>query len=298
MHDARRPGARRLAGLPGLDGTRARSSCAWGTDPDASRPGIFGPTNLPEVVRRDYVMNANDSYWTPNASVRLEGFARIIGCEQCERTMRTQMVTKYVEDRLARHGGAGKESPRSLRRHEHENRLRAAEVMLAGNDLVEFCNATGETAACAVLAAWDGRSHADLGRDAHLRGAPQAETGRLAVAAEVPFDAADPFNTPRDLAETNADVQAAMKAAIAHLRSQGVPLDARWGSLQVTDGSGAPSPSRWAAAWAMRPGNANALASYTPVQNKDRFKPVTYGSSHIQAIIRHEPRARSRPGRS
>ena len=46
----------------------------------------------------DYVMNANDSYWTPNASVRLEGFARIIGCEQCERTMRTQMVTKYVED--------------------------------------------------------------------------------------------------------------------------------------------------------------------------------------------------------
>ena len=65
-----------LAGLPGLDGTLAQSSCKWGTDADASRPGIFGPGNLPEVVRRDYVMNANDSYWTPNATVRLEGFAR------------------------------------------------------------------------------------------------------------------------------------------------------------------------------------------------------------------------------
>ena len=216
-----------LAGLPGLDGTRARSSCAWGTDPDASRPGIFGPTNLPEVVRRDYVMNANDSYWTPNASVRLEGFARIIGCEQCERTMRTQMVTKYVEDRLARHGGAGKESPRSLRRHEHENRLRAAEVMLAGNDLVELCNATGETAACAVLAAWDGRStRTSVGTHIFEEFLKRAPAGSL---WEVPFDAADPFNTPRDLAETNADVQAAMKAAIAHLRSQGVPLDASMG---------------------------------------------------------------------
>ena len=159
-------------------------------------------------------MNANDSYWTPNATVRLEGFARIIGCEQCERTMRTQMVTQYVEDRLARHGGAGKESPRSLRRHEHENRLRAAEVMRAGNDLNELCDATGETAACAVLAAWDGRSDADRRSGTHIF-EEFIERAPADSLWEVPFDAADPFNTPRDLAETNADVQAAMKAAIA-----------------------------------------------------------------------------------
>ena len=226
-------------------------------------------------------MNANDSYWTPNASVRLEGFARIIGCEQCERTMRTQMVTKYVEDRLARHGGAGKESPRSLRRHEHENRLRAAEVMLAGNDLVELCNATGETAACAVLAAWDGRStRTSVGTHIFEEFLERAPAGSL---WEVPFDAADPFNTPRDLAETNTDVQAAMKAAITHLRSQGVPLDARWGSLQVAGDRGA-KPIPLGGGMGDAAGNANALASYTPVQNKDRFKPVTYGSSHIQAI--------------
>jgi acyl-homoserine-lactone acylase len=270
-----------LAGLPGLDGTRAGSSCRWGTDPDAARPGIFGPGNLPDVVRRDYVMNANDSYWTPSASVRLEGFARIIGCEQCERTMRTQMVTKYVEDRLARNGGAGKESPRSLRRHEHENRLRAAEVMRAGNDLVELCNATGETHACAVLASWDGRStRRSVGThifEEFLERAPAASLW------EVPFDAADPFHTPRDLAETNADVQAAMKEAIEHLRSRGVPLDARWGSLQVAGDRGA-EPIPLGGGMGDAAGNANALASRNPVQNADRYKPITYGSSHIQAI--------------
>ncbi len=31
-------------------------------------------------------------------------------------------------------------------------------------------------------------------------------------------------------------------------------------------------------------GNANALASRLPVANSDRFRPITYGSSHIQSI--------------
>ena len=31
-------------------------------------------------------------------------------------------------------------------------------------------------------------------------------------------------------------------------------------------------------------GNANALSSYRPEQNSKRFRPITYGSSHIQAI--------------
>ena len=91
-----------VAGLPGLDGTRADSDCAWGTDADAQRPGILGPKNLPDTVRRDWVMNANDSYWLPNPAQKLEGFARIIGCEKCQRTLRTRMVYRYVIDALAK----------------------------------------------------------------------------------------------------------------------------------------------------------------------------------------------------
>jgi acyl-homoserine-lactone acylase len=270
-----------LAGLPGLDGTRAASSCAWRTDPGAQRPGIFGPEHLPATVQRDYVFNANDSYWTPNATVRLEGFARIIGCEKCERTMRSKMVSQYVADRFARNGGTGKESPRSLRKHEHENRVRAAEVMRVGNDLNELCAATGEAAACQVLARWDGRSNRkSVGThifEEFIKGAPADSLW------EVPFDAGDPFNTPRDLAETNPAVQAAMAAAIATLRSRGIPFDAPWGSLQVAGDRGAP-PIALGGGLGDAAGNANALASHDPEQNRSRFKPITYGSSHIQAI--------------
>ena len=50
-------------------------------------------------------MNANDSYWLPNPDQPLEGYAGIIGCERCVRTMRTRMVCRYVQDRLS--GGQG-----------------------------------------------------------------------------------------------------------------------------------------------------------------------------------------------
>jgi acyl-homoserine-lactone acylase len=270
-----------LAGLPGLDGTRARSSCAWGTDADAERPGIFGPSNLPEVVRRDYVFNSNDSYWTPNATVRLEGYDRIIGCERCERTMRTRMVSQYVVDRFARNGGTGKESPRSLAGHEHENRVRAAEVMSVGGDLDTLCSATGEAEACAVLKRWDRHSErTSVGNHIFEEFMKRAPADKL---WEVPFDPNDPFNTPRDLNQSDADVQAAMKAAIASIRSKGIAFDAPWGSLQVAGDRGA-KPIPLGGGLGDLAGNANALASYAPEQNKDHYRPVTYGSSHIQAI--------------
>lgn len=46
-----------VAGLPGLDGTLADTTCKWGTDKDAQRPGIFGNSNLPELYSRRWVMN-------------------------------------------------------------------------------------------------------------------------------------------------------------------------------------------------------------------------------------------------
>ena len=62
-----------LAGLPALDGTRAQSDCAWRSDSDAERPGIFGPKNLPKEQRSDWVMNSNDSYWLPEPEAAAHG---------------------------------------------------------------------------------------------------------------------------------------------------------------------------------------------------------------------------------
>ncbi len=267
-----------VAGLPGLDGTRADSTCAWGSDADAQRPGMFGPANLPAVVRRDWVHNANDSYWTPNAEVRLEGFANIIGCEKCERTMRTRMVAQYVIDRLA---SGRKETPSSFRRHEHSNRLRGAEVMRAGGALDKVCAATGETEACAVLKAWDGRSQRKS------VGTHIFEEFAVRVSGQgvwnTPFSAADPLNTPRDLNTQNPQTIAAMQSAIDSLRARKIPFDASWGSLQVAGDRGAPAIGLGGGDGGLI-GNANVLSSRKPVRNGDRYKPITYGSSHIQAI--------------
>ncbi|GAA4810806.1 penicillin acylase family protein [Nocardioides caeni] len=266
-----------VAGLPGLNGLLADSLCKWGTDADAQRPGILGPKNLPAVVRRDWVMNANDSYWTPNDKVRLEGYASIIGCEQCERTMRTRMVGQYVVDRLA----VGKETPATLRSHQYANRVRAAEVMREGGRLDEVCAATGETEACRVLKAWDGRSDVDsVGTHIFEAFVQQAPTGNALWT--VPFSKADPFNTPRGL-KTTQPVVTAMQAAIDEVRDAGVAFDATWGSLQVAGDRGAPAFPLGGGEGDLA-GNANALASRDPIGNPGRYKAINYGSSHIQSV--------------
>ncbi len=266
-----------VAGLPGLDGTFADSSCAWGRDADAQRPGIFGPQHQPSVVRRDYVMNANDSFWLPNPAVRLEDFPDIIGCEDCERTMRTKMVVQYVVDRLAT---GRKETPASLRSHEHANRLRAAEFMRQDGDLDRVCQATGETAACAVLRRWDGRSERDsVGTHIFEEFVERLPDNPW----RVPFSASDPLHTPRGLNFADPRVVQAMGDAIASLRARRIPLTARWGSLQVAGDRGAPRIGLGGGT-ADALGNANALASYKPQRNRSAYRPITYGSSHIQAI--------------
>ena len=268
-----------VAGLPGLDGTRAQADCAWGADKDAQRPGILGPQNLPEVFRKDWVMNANDSYWLPHPKSRLEGYPTIIGCERCVRTMRTKMVMQYVIDRTR---GGRKETPATLRGHEHENRVRAAEVMRVNGDLDKVCAATGEKAACRVLKRWDGRSDPDS-VGTHIFEEFIERVPKDAALWEIQFNPAHPLTTPRDLDETEPAVIKAMKDAIASLRKRKIPFNATWGSLQVAGDRGAP-PIALGGGNADAAGNANALHSEEPVQNKNRYKPITYGSSHIQSI--------------
>jgi acyl-homoserine-lactone acylase len=272
-----------LAGLPALDGTRASGECAWRDDPDAARPGIFGPANLPKTVRRDWVMNANDSYWLPNPQERLEGFARIIGCERCERSLRSRMVYTYVLDRLAGTDGLGASRSMShaqLQAVEHANRVFGAELAREGDDLQEVCQAADGGEACAALAAWDGRTNVDS-TGAHIfTEFFMRLPGQLVW--EVPFDPARPLETPRDLNERNPQVVAAMREAIAYLRSQNVPFDAGLGDLQVAGDEGAPPIP--VGGGEGETGNANVVSSRDAVANLDRLYPISYGSSHIQAV--------------
>lgn len=261
-----------VAGLPGLDGTRADTTCKWGTDKDAQRPGILGPKRMPEVFRRDWVMNANDSYWAPNDTVRLTGFPRIIGCENCERTMRTKVVMAYVRDQLAQ----GKETPETLAEHQYANRVYAAEVARVDGRLDQVCEATGKTEACQILHDWDGTSNPTASSGAAIFQQFMNLVPRAAL-WEVKFDAKNPLTTPNTLSTAQPIVDA-MAAAIERVEAKG--LDKTYGELHH-------SGDRGSAGWPMggglgdRTGDANAVSSTLgdPV-----LDPVTRGSSHIQSI--------------
>jgi acyl-homoserine-lactone acylase len=228
-------------------------------------------------------MNSNDSYWLPNPAQKLEGFARIIGCEKCQRTLRTRMVDHYVIDALR----TGKISPTQFRGFEHQNRVLGAEVMSQGGDLVKVCEAADGGDACPVLQKWDKTSNVNSrGNQIFEEFVTRLPTLPLAGTEtywQVPFDPNDPVNTPRDLNENDPQVIQAMKDAIAALRARHVPMDATWGSLQVAGDTGAP-PIPLGGGLGDEAGNANALASRNPVTNSEHYKPVTYGSSHIEAI--------------
>jgi acyl-homoserine-lactone acylase len=275
---------RQAAGLPALDGTRAESTCAWRTDADAQRPGVFGPAHLPATFRKDWVVNANDSYWLPNPAQRLEGYAGIIGCERCERSLRQRMVYRYVMDRLAGTDGLDRDRKvglRTLKLFEHENRVLGAELARENGDLEKVCRAASGGESCDVLAAWDGRSDVDS-VGTHIFQEFWKRAQDAAVLWETPFDPADPVGTPRNLAEGSPQVVQAMRDALAFLADRGVEPATAWGRLQVAGDDGAPPvPVGGGEGFA---GNANAVSSRLPAANTDRLYPISYGSSHIQAV--------------
>lgn len=266
-----------VAGLPGLNGALADGPCAWKNDTDAARPGVLGPKNLPVAYRRDWVANANDSYWLPNPKQRLEGFPKIIGCERCERSLRTRMVYRYPSDALV---GGRRISPAKLASFEYQNRVMGAEVMRVDGALDQVCQAAGGGDACDVLRTWDGRSDTtSVGNHIFEEFVKRLPGGGI---WKKPFDAKDPLNTPRGLVPGNQGTVKAMKDAIAHLREQGIAMNAPWGSLQVAGDRGAPPIHLGGGSHAA--GNANVLTPRTPEQNDEFWSPVTYGSSHVQSV--------------
>jgi acyl-homoserine-lactone acylase len=206
-------------GLPVLDGSR--SSCAWGSDPDAVVPGILGPSRMPSLFRDDFVTNSNDSYWLSNPARPLEGFDRIIGDERTERSLRTRTGLRIVADRLAK----GKFTPALLQDAVFSNRSLAGELMR--DDLVALCRSRPDlTVACDVLAGWDLRENLDS-RGAVLFRRFLTRLFETAPAGmwRVPFDPNDPVNTPRELNTDNPAVERSLRAAIEDVRGLGKGLN-------------------------------------------------------------------------
>lgn len=221
-------------GLPLLDGSRA--DCAWDTDADAPAPGIFGPSHLPVLERQDFVANMNDSYWLTNPAQPLTGFARIIGAENSERTLRTRLGILQAQRRIA--GTDGRDGKGFTLQQLQDVDL-AANVYggeLALSDVkAKLCPKAGSadtTAICGALAQWDGTANlASIGF-------PEWQEFWRNVAGisgsvwKVPFSASDPVNTPNTLDTGNSSVQQALANAQATVQNAGIDFNAKLGDVQ------------------------------------------------------------------
>jgi acyl-homoserine-lactone acylase len=268
--------------------------CQWGTDPDSAAPGIFGPSNLPELFRTDFVTNSNDSFWLTNPAEPLTGLDPILGSVESERELRTRGGLSLVQKRIAGSDGqaGSKFTLEQLQGLMLGNDAYSGEILRDG--LVALCEAnptvtlpdTTEvdiSAACPVLAAWD--LHDDLeSKGAHLfREFMEAGDGGRTLPSSwnylTPFSLADPVNTPSGLDPvTNPDALQALAAAVTRLNDAGIALDAALGDIQ--------SEPRGALQIPMHGGtNASGLFNIIRArfQGSAGYPDVSSGSSWIQA---------------
>jgi acyl-homoserine-lactone acylase len=262
-----------------LDGSRG--GCAWDSDPDAIKPGIFGPSHLPSLLRDDYVTNSNDSYWLSNPQQPLEGFSRVIGDERTTRALRTRLGLKIVQEQIARGGF----SLRDLQDAVFNNRQYAGELWR--DELVAMCKESGPAEACPVLEKWDLRD--DLGSRGALlfrRFASRALTNPASSALpqpvspfDTPFDPADPVNTPRGLNTDSPQVRQALQDAVADLKNAGIPLDAPLGDWQYEKRGEEKVPIHGG------PGTVGVFNAINVTWNPENgYGNVPHGSSYVQAV--------------
>jgi acyl-homoserine-lactone acylase len=243
-------------GLVLLDGSD--SLFEWADDP-TTRPGVIPYSRMPQLERKDFVFNANDSFWLANPRQLLTGFSPLQGAEGTARSLRTRMNVLLLDD-MRPDGPAGKDGKFTLDELAAavlSNRSLSAE--LARGELVKRCQATpsvtldGQTVdlrqACAILAAWDGRYEvssvgAVLWREFITQYTP-AELQKDGALFQRAFDPADPVGTPNTLtSDKPGEPQSLLKLARAAqlLAQAGVALDTPLGKLQFSDRNGGRIP--------------------------------------------------------
>jgi acyl-homoserine-lactone acylase len=242
--------------LPLFDGSTSRDE--WVTVPGGRDPGLVPFEDMPMIERRDYVFNANDSFWTTNAEQLLEGtYSRLHGVQGRIRSDRTRenatVLRPTTADEFA--GADGKFDVRELAAASLDNTSHSAR--LVRDDVVERCLAHPGTVdldklpaddsgdglpaatidlrnACDVLDSWDGTY------DVESRGSIlwREFVGRFAQGDlyDEPFDPTRPLDTPAGLARPDGPtdpVLSNLARAVQILDAAGVPLDAALGDHQI-----------------------------------------------------------------
>ena len=237
-----------------LDGSN--SLFEFVNDP-TTRAGAIPYSRMPQLERKDFVFNANDSFWLANPHQLLTGFSPLQGMEGTSRSLRTRMNALLLDDTSANgpSGKDGKFTLDELAAAALSNRSLSAELLRA--EVVKRCQATSTVTlegkavdlskACGILAAWEGRFNTDcVGAVLWREFTTQYEAGDLQKAGvlfQTDFNAADAVNTPHTMTpDKNNDSLLKLAKAITVMEKAGFALDAPLGKVQYSNKNGARIP--------------------------------------------------------
>ena len=299
--------AQSAVGLPLLDGSK--KACDWKVDPDSPQPGTFGASHLPKVERKDWVVNCNDSFWLTNTKAPVTGFAKIIGRQAYEQSLRSRLCHQQVLDRVAGTDGlpGTTVTTDAVKQIVLGGRIFSAERFkqtvvdgvcatpivsltrdpLTKKDIPAVDVATGP--ACDVLKTWDNRVNPDskgalVWDELWLRITAMKSTGTASF--KVPFDAADPINTPRELTILPADLAQAFAAAVYSITQNGFAVDAPRSAYSWRAGKGGntdriPVPGGFQSAGAFTIAQVRGAPTLKPGTG---YGPMTFGNSYLQVV--------------
>lgn len=240
----------------------------WQDAPGARDPGLVTFDKMPMVERSDYVFNANDSFWMPNATQMIEGdYSPLHGDQRTPRSPRTRENAVVLDD-VSSKGPSGSDGRFSLKELETaalQNRGYTSRALLA--DVVKRCDkADGVSVdavveknktilpaakvdiskACRVLSEWDGVYDLDRSGPVIWREFMSKFANKDMINAgplwEKPFDAKRPVATPSGLAPASADGQDQILVNLARsvqtLDKMSVAIDTELGQLQNANRNG------------------------------------------------------------
>ncbi|QSQ16307.1 penicillin acylase family protein [Myxococcus landrumensis] len=245
----------REMGLVLLDGSNPENE--WRDVANARGPGLVPYSGIPKLSRRDFVFNANDSYWLANPAQPLTGYSPMHGLEGVGQSPRTRMNAVLLTEKNGASGADNLFTVAELENAILGNRGMTAELLR--DQVVARCTGVPTvqvnttviniSQGCAALAAWDGRYDATSKGAALWRefsgsfsmgelSTGVSGAGTSSLYAEL-FDATKPIETPRTLKAAPTDgsadsVLVALANAVYRLGLARIPVDAPLGQSQYS----------------------------------------------------------------
>ena len=226
-------------GIPVLAGNR--SECNWIADPKSPQEGLIPGGQLASIRTNHYASNSNDSYWLANLENPMTGYLKVMGGEEYQVSLRTQLALLQIQERINGTDGLDDNPLFSLR---NLQAVALAARNLAGewflDDLLTLCRVYPDeltkkaSRACEVLAQWDKKTNIEsIGNQVFYLFWQKAQ--RIANLHREPFDPKRPIDTPRGLNLDDSVVRSeliqSLDSAVQVFDENLIPLDAPWGEI-------------------------------------------------------------------